>query len=221
MSPLALEHDVLLSLLGGGFVAAFLHAALPTHWLPFVLVGRAQRWTLGKTLTAVATAGLAHIASTAILGGLLVAAGLALDQWIAGLMPHLSALLLFGFGSFYLIRATLRRPAPVTPTGHVLELAEPTVSHAAAFWGLVAMLAISPGEVLLPIYLSSAQEGVAALGLLTVAFAVGTVAGMGVFTLLARAGASMLRLERWARYEGAILGLALLGLGLLVLLHQH
>ena len=221
MSPLALEHDVLLSLLGGGFVAAFLHAALPTHWLPFVLVGRAQRWTKAKTLTAVATAGLAHIATTAVVGGLLVAAGLALDQWIAGLMPYLSALLLFGFGSFYLIRAMVRRSAPVTASGHVLGLAEPTVSHAAAFWGLVAMLAVSPGEVLLPIYLSSAQEGISALGLLTVAFAVGTIAGMGVFTLLARAGASILRLERWARYEGAILGVALLTLGLLVLLHRH
>ncbi|MDB5421810.1 MAG: hypothetical protein JWR59_1757 [Brevundimonas sp.] len=221
MSSLALEQDVLLSLLGGGFVAAFLHAALPTHWLPFVLVGRAQKWTLAKTLAAVATAGLAHIASTAILGGLLVAAGLALDQWIAGIMPHLSALLLFGFGSFYLIRATVRRPAPVTASGPVMELAEPTVSHAAAFWGLVAMLAVSPGEVLLPIYMSSAQEGPTALALLTVAFAVGTIVGMGVFTVLARAGASILRLERWARYEGAILGLALLGLGLLVVLHQH
>ena len=33
MSP-GPEQSVMLSLLGGGFVAAFLHAALPTHWLP-------------------------------------------------------------------------------------------------------------------------------------------------------------------------------------------
>ena len=38
------------------------------------------------------------------------------------------------------------------------------MSHAAAFWGLVAMMAVSPGEVLLPIYLSSATEGVAGPG---------------------------------------------------------
>ena len=44
MSSPDLAEPVLLSLLGGGFVAAFLHAALPTHWLPFVLVGRAQRY---------------------------------------------------------------------------------------------------------------------------------------------------------------------------------
>nr|WP_314433073.1 hypothetical protein [uncultured Brevundimonas sp.] len=211
--------SVLLSLLGGGFVAAFLHAALPTHWLPFVLVGRAQRWGASRTLSAVAAAGLAHIVTTAIVGGLIVAAGLALDQWIGGLLPHLSAALLFLFGAFYLARAMLKRP--VTAGGPSLDSPEPAVSDRAAFLGLVMLMAVSPGEVLLPIYLSSAAEGIAALSLLTVVFAVGTVAGMAVFTSLANAGASILRLERWARYEGAVLGLALISLGLIVAAHQH
>ena len=219
MSPPDLDHPVLLSLLGGGFAAAFLHAALPTHWLPFVLVGRAQRWTLARSLLAVTAAGLAHIASTALVGSLIVAAGLALDAWVAGLLPHLSAVLLFGFGGFYLIKSAVRRPA--LAGGPAFDLAEPTVSHAAAFWGLVAVMALSPGEVLLPIYMSSAQEGVGALAMLTLAFADGTILGMATFTTLARAGASVLRLGRWARYEGAILGLALIAIGLLVVLHQH
>ncbi|MBU1347797.1 MAG: hypothetical protein KKA16_12735 [Alphaproteobacteria bacterium] len=219
MSLPDLEQPVLLSLLGGGFAAAFLHAALPTHWLPFVLVGRAQRWTLTRSLLAVTAAGLAHIATTALVGSLIVAAGMALDAWVAGLLPHLSAVLLFGFGGFYLIRSAVRRP--VMAGGPGLDLAEPTVSHAAAFWGLVAVMALSPGEVLLPIYMSSAQEGAGALALLTLAFAIGTILGMATFTTLARAGASVLRLERWARYEGAILGLALIAIGLLVVVHQH
>lgn len=211
--------SVLLSLLGGGFVAAFLHAALPTHWLPFVLVGRAQRWGTGRTLSAVVAAGLAHIVTTAVVGGLIVAAGLALDQWISGLLPHLSAVLLFLFGTFYLARAMLKRP--VTAGGPALDSPEPAVSNRAAFLGLVMLMALSPGEVLLPIYLSSASEGIAALSLLTIVFALGTVAGMAVFTSLASAGASILRLERWARYEGAVLGLALIILGLIVATHQH
>ncbi len=219
MSPPDFEQPVLWSLLGGGFAAAFLHAALPTHWLPFVLVGRAQRWSLARSLLVVAAAGLAHIASTAVVGSLIVAAGLALDELVAGLLPHLSAVLLFAFGGFYLVRSVIRRP--VMAGGPALDLAEPTVSHGAAFWGLVAVMALSPGEVLLPIYMSSAQEGAGALALLTLVFVVGTVLGMAVFTTLARAGASVLRLERWARYEGAILGLALIAIGLLVVLHQH
>lgn len=219
MSPSDLEQPILLSLLGTGFATAFLHAALPTHWLPFVLVGRAQRWSLPRVLAAVVVAGLAHIATTAAVGGLIVIAGLALDQWIAGLLPHISAALLFLLGGFYLARATVRRPQ--LAGGPQFDLPEPAVSHAAAFLGLVAMMAISPGEVLLPIYLSQAAEGPLVLSVLTLAFAAGTIAGMAVFTLLARAGWSVLRLERWARYEGAVLGIALIGIGLLVVFHQH
>ena len=219
MSPPDLQQPVLISLLGGGFVAAFLHAALPTHWLPFVLVGRAQRWSLMRVMTVAVTAGLAHIASTALVGSLIVAAGLALNAWIGGLLPHLSAALLFLFGAFYLARAMLKRPA--TAGGPSLDSPEPAVSDRAAFLGLVMLMAVSPGEVLLPIYLSSATEGVMALGLLTVAFAAGTVLGMTLLAALASAGYSILRLERWARYEGAILGVALILIGFLVMAHQH
>ena len=219
MSPPDLQQPVLISLLGGGFVAAFLHAALPTHWLPFVLVGRAQRWSLARVMTVVVTAGLAHIASTALVGSLIVAAGLALNAWIGGLLPHLSAALLFLLGAFYLARASLQKP--VTATGPEAEVPEPAVSDRAAFWGLVLMMAVTPGEVLLPIYLSSATEGVTALGLLTLSFAAGTVLGMTLLSALASAGYSILRLERWARFEGAILGISLIVIGLLVMTHQH
>jgi hypothetical protein len=219
MTPADLQQPVLLSLLGAGFATAFLHAALPTHWLPFVLVGRGQRWSLPQVLTAVVAAGLAHIVTTAVVGGLIVAAGLAMDQWISGLLPWTSAGLLFLFGAFYLGRAVLR--APAVAGGPPLALSEPSVSHAAAFWGLVLMMAVSPGEVLLPIYLSQATQGAFVLAALTLTFAAGTVAGMAVFTILARAGWSVLRLERWARYEGVVLGLALILIGLLVVLRQH
>ena len=219
MMPSDLQQPVLMSVVGVGFATAFLHAALPTHWLPFVLVGRGQRWTLTQVLTTVAIAGSAHIVTTAIVGGLIVAAGLVVDQWIAGLLPGLSAGLLFLFGAFYLGKALLR-PA-ILAGGPSLNLSGPTVSHAAAFWGLVVMMAVSPGEVLLPIYLSQATEGPVVLIALTLAFGIGTVLGMAVFTVLARAGWSVLRLERWARYEGIILGLALILIGLLVILRPH
>ncbi|MBF0665829.1 MAG: hypothetical protein IR159_09880 [Brevundimonas sp.] len=217
MTP-APDQTMLLSLLGLGFTTAFLHAALPTHWLPFVLVGRAQRWALDRVMAAVVVAGLAHVAVTAAVGGLIVLAGLALDTWIAGLLPHLSAALLLVFGGFYLVRSLVRRPQ--LAGGPELERPEPAVSHAAAFGALVATMALSPGEVLLPFYLNQAQGGAAVLAALTVVFAVGTVLGMALFTLLARAGWSVLRLERWARYEGVVLGFALIVVGLLVILYR-
>lgn len=223
MTPVDLGHPLLLSLSGGGFVAAFLHAALPTHWLPFVLVGRAQGWSLAQMLGAAAVAGVAHIAVTAAAGGLIIMAGLALGPWIAGLLPSLAAGLLFLFGAFYLARAAIRRPALAggPPTDLAADPPEPRVSHAAAFWGLVALMAVSPGEVLLPLYMSAADQGAGGLALLSLVFAAGTLLGMGLLITAARAGASLLRLERWARYEGAVLGVALIVLGLMMAANLH
>ena len=59
-----------------GLAIAFLHAALPTHWLPFVLVGRARGWSRRRTLFVAAFAGLGHVACTVALGALVLAAGM-------------------------------------------------------------------------------------------------------------------------------------------------
>jgi len=78
-----------------GFAVAFLHAALPTHWLPFVLVGRAQKWTTGRTLGVTLLAGLGHVGLTILLG-LAVTAGAAIAL-AADLLEDLHLLALAGF----------------------------------------------------------------------------------------------------------------------------
>ncbi|MBI3723441.1 hypothetical protein HY251_05745 [bacterium] len=47
---------------------SLLHAALPNHWLPFVLVGRALKWSRGRTLAVLALAGGGHVVATSALG---------------------------------------------------------------------------------------------------------------------------------------------------------
>lgn len=211
-----LAQPLVLSILGGGFIAAALHAALPTHWLPFVLVGRAQGWTMRRISIVVIIAALAHVATTAIIGGAVTLAGVALDRWLHGVLPHLSAALLFLFGAFYLARYWHKTTVPECKG---CEHDEPKVSDRAAVLGLIALLAASPGEVLLPVYLSSATQGATVFVALTAGFALGTVAGMLLLTSLAMAGYSILRLERWARYEGVVLGAALIVLGFIMAFH--
>ena len=211
-----LAQPLIMSLVGGGFVAAALHAALPTHWLPFVLVGRAQAWGMRRVSGAVVMAATAHIIVTAALGALVAVAGVALDRWLHGVLPHLSAVLLFLFGAFYLARYWHRTTVPDCKG---CEHDEPKVSDRAALLGLIGVLAASPGEVLLPLYLSSATQGWGVFLGMSLGFWLGTVLGMLVLTLLAMAGYSVLRLERWARFEGVVLGISLILLGFVMALH--
>ena len=54
-----MNETLFLSIASAGFTIAFLHAAIPTHWLPFVLIARGQGWSTTKTLSVTALAGFA------------------------------------------------------------------------------------------------------------------------------------------------------------------
>jgi hypothetical protein len=50
----------------------------PDHYLPFIVIGRARRWGLGRTAALTAVCGVGHVASSVVIGMLGAAAGTAL-----------------------------------------------------------------------------------------------------------------------------------------------
>lgn len=201
-----------------GFGSALLHALFPTHWLPFVLVGRAQGWGLGRVLTVATVAATGHILFTTLVGLLLRGAGQMMGGHAQGWLHYGAAAVLFGFGAFYLLRAMQRRTATVMAGGFGSDIPPPArVTDRAATLGLVGLLALSPGEVLLSFYLTDAAHGWTQLALLSGVFLAGTLVGMVGLISLVWAGVARMRLDRLARYDSAILGGVLIALGVIVL----
>src|SRR3990172_4044709 len=99
----------------------FLHALLgPDHYLPFVLMGRAGRWSRGKTLAVTFVCGLGHVGSSLALAGLGVALGLASARLAAieSFRGQLAVWALIGFGLVYFawgLRRGGRAPPPPPP----------------------------------------------------------------------------------------------------------
>jgi hypothetical protein len=87
-----------------GFGIAFFHAAIPTHWLPFVITAKAQRWNRGKTICVTALAGTGHVLCTALLGLLIAWFGIALHEKIGAWFPWIAGGALLLFGLFYVYR---------------------------------------------------------------------------------------------------------------------
>jgi threonine/homoserine/homoserine lactone efflux protein len=87
-----------------GFSIAFFHAAIPTHWLPFVITARAQRWNRNKTICVTALAGTGHVLVTALLGVLIAWFGIALHDRIGAWFPWIAGGALLLFGLFYVYR---------------------------------------------------------------------------------------------------------------------
>lgn len=94
----------LFSIMATGFVVAFAHAAIPTHWLPFVLAARGQRWSRPKALAVVELCGLGHVLFTTVLGVLLVWLGIETSKWTGDVFPWVAGGALILFGLYYLSR---------------------------------------------------------------------------------------------------------------------
>src|SRR5262245_15636982 len=95
---------VFITLVVSGFAVAFLHAAIPTHWLPFVVAARAQHWKKPKTLAITGFAGAGHVTFTIALGVLVVWGGMAINSRIGKLFPLIAGGALIALGLFYLVR---------------------------------------------------------------------------------------------------------------------
>ena len=99
-----MNQAILTTLAFTGFGVAFFHAAIPTHWLPFVLTARVQGWNASKTIAVTALAGTGHVLVTAALGLAITLFGAALSERIGAWFPRIAGGALLLFGLYYLVR---------------------------------------------------------------------------------------------------------------------
>jgi hypothetical protein len=204
-----------LTLSATGFSVAALHAAIPTHWLPFVMIGRARGWSRRRTLGAVALAGGGHILATTVLGVALARFGWEINERYDAAFHWIVAALLVGLGAWLAFRA---------PHGRGCDHCEgrrfiPEPTDRAALWGLFLTLTLSPCELFLPVYLTAAPYGWPGIAWLSAVLAVATLCGMLTLTWLTLHGAA--RLRWFDRLDGRVIGglLVLLGLATVALPH--
>jgi len=243
-----MNHAMLTTIAVTGFSVAFLHAAIPTHWLPFVLTARVQKWSRGKTLLITTLAGCGHVLFTAILGFLIAWLGIALNEKIGRWFPWIAGGALIAFGLYYVVRQLRGKghghshqsgahAAHGEPEGHdhkdeghahggcahedAAVQPPPPRSDWAAIVSLLTLLTFSPCEGFLPVYVSGVRYGWSGFFLLTLVLSVATVLGMILFTWLTLVGMEKLKLAFLEKYEGLILGGVLCVLGLVIILFEH
>jgi hypothetical protein len=236
-----MNQTVLTALAVTGFGVAFFHAAIPTHWLPFVLTARVQRWNKAKTIAVTALAGTGHVLVTAALGLAITLFGAAVSDSIGAWFPRIAGGALLAFGLYYLFRQALGKGHVHFgyPHEHLHEQnhghqddhdhdhegpsahqPRPT-SDRAAILSLLAFLTFSPCEGFVPFYVSGIRYGWAGFALLTAVLSVATVAGMVIFTSLTLVGLSKIKLGLLEKYESALMGVLLCAVGILIIVFER
>jgi ABC-type nickel/cobalt efflux system permease component RcnA len=216
----------------------FLHTLFgPDHYLPFIMMSWARKWSGLRTVVITFLCGLGHIAGSIVLGLVGVVIGLAvgkLELFESG-RGSIAAWLLVAFGLAYAIWGLRQAYKKVEHThGHshlINDDHEHSHSHEAGHshvhderrgrnitpWVLFAIFVFGPCEPLIPVLMyPAAKSSVAGLIAVTAVFAVSTIGTMLVVVMLARAGVNLLPLSKLNRYAHALSGAAILICGLAI-----
>jgi putative Mn2+ efflux pump MntP len=192
------------------FMLALLHALLPSHWLCFVLVGRAHRWSLARTQAVALGAGGAHVLVTALLGALAISIDYRrYHEWA----EYIAAGVLAGLGLLYILLHFVH-------AGHHHER-DVKVGDRIGILGLYVTVTVSPCSLIIPVLFGAAGIGLGLFVALIVVLLLTTWAVMAVLVALAYFGIERMRFGFLDRFEKLIIGLVLIGVAASMLLFHH
>lgn len=204
----------------------FFHTLMgPDHYLPFVVMARARRWSRASTAWITLLCGLGHIASSVVLGLAGIALGIAVTrlEGIEALRGDLAAWALIAFGLVYfawgLKKAWRNRPHE---HGHVHEDGIVHThrhihgtDHAHIHgdnrritpWVLFTIFVLGPCEPLIPVLMvPAAKESLSGLLWVTGVFGGVTIVTMMGIVLISLRGINLIPLEGLERYAHALAG---------------
>jgi len=227
----------ILLIAGTAATLGFVHTVLgPDHYLPFIVMSRARKWPLSKTLLISFLCGLGHGLSSVLLGFLGIALGVAVFKLenIESFRGGVAAWLLIGFGFAYFIWG-LRRAIKNRPHKHIHFHADGekhehkhahTADHAHVHgeekknitpWILFTIFVFGPCEPLIPLVMyPAAKHNTGGVVLVALAFGLTTILTMLTIIAVMSWGAKFVRLGKLERYAHAIAGAMILVSGLSV-----
>jgi ABC-type nickel/cobalt efflux system permease component RcnA len=205
----------------------FLHTIFgPDHYLPFIVMSRARKWSLGKTSFITFLCGIGHIISSILLGIIGIVFGIAIMKLEAleAFRGNIAAWALIGFGFAYFVwgirRAVRYHPHQHThphgtDTSHVHEHTH-VGKHAHAHdiekksitpWILFTIFVLGPCEPLIPVLMyPAAKKSVFGAFMVSGVFGVVTIATMLGLVVILSLGVNILPLGKFERYTHALAG---------------
>lgn len=228
----------ILVLAGTAVTIGFVHTVLgPDHYIPFIAMSRARRWSLSKTLFISLLSGLGHVLSSVVLGLVGIAFGIAISRLenAESARGGAAAWLLIGFGLAYFLwglhRAIKNKPhkhvhihadggAHEHLHGHEAEhthVHEHKTKANITPWILFTIFIFGPCEPLIPLIMyPAAKHSVGGVVLVTATFGLATILTMLTIIAVSSWGVSFLRLGKLERYAHALAGAMILISGLSV-----
>jgi nickel/cobalt exporter len=220
---------------------AFFHTLTgPDHYLPFIVISKARKWSIAKTSWFTVLCGLGHVGSSIVVGIIGIAFGLAIAkiELFESTRGSLISWVFTAFGLVYLVWGIYRvmrnhrhthlhfhrdGSAHLHPHDHHsehLHVHDEKSKTNITPWILFTIFVFGPCEPLIPIVMyPAAQSNFTELIIVTAAFSLVTILTMLSVVLIASYGIKILPMKFMEKYSHVLAGstIFLCGLGMVFL----
>lgn len=194
-----------------------LHTIVPDHWVPITLIARRRGWTRRQTALAALQAGTGHVVSTLAIGVIVWIAGVAFATRFGQAVSTLSSIALIAFGGWIAVSSWRELRAPgaqslAPPHGAARD------ADGSSRTALLLILGSSPMVEGIPAFFAAVKYGPVLIAVMSVVFAIGTIATYVVLTVTSTAGLQRIRFGEFERYGEVLSGafIALVGIVFLI-----
>lgn len=226
-----------LLLAGTAVTIGFIHTIVgPDHYIPFIVMGEARRWTIRRTMIITFLCGLGHVLSSVIVGFIGIGAGISLSklEFIESFRGNIAAWLLIAFGLVYMLISlrSLYRKKKHVHAHHHTDGTDHQHEHGhysghshihlenkknMTPWILFLIFVLGPCEPLIPIVMyPAAENNIHGVIIVSLLFSLVTIATMMSVVLAFRLGLSRINLRPLERYVNVIAGATILVSGLAI-----
>jgi hypothetical protein len=191
-----------------------LHTLVPDHWVPITLLARTRRWTRAQTARAAFGAGLGHTLSTLAIGLAVWLAGVAFAARFANIVSLVSGLALIAFGAWIAISAWRELQMPHNHDHRGVRERNSSGTRTS----LMLILGSSPMLEGIPAFFAAAKFGPGLIALMSVCFAISTIATYVALCTLSGAALERLQLGALERYGEVLSGAVIAIVGIVFIL---
>jgi sulfite exporter TauE/SafE len=215
----------------------FMHTLLgPDHYLPFIVLSEAKKWSLRKTAIITFVCGIGHVLSSVILGLIGIAVGIEVKKLVAveSFRGNIAAWIIIAFGLVYIV-ISIRNLLKNKKHSHVhfhlggelhTHVHDHHLEHTHVHdnetvnttpWILFIIFIFGPCEPLIPLVMyPAAQNNVSGAVIVSVLFSIVTISTMLAIVLSFKFGLSKINLKPVEKYSNLLAGSMILLTGLAI-----
>lgn len=197
------------------FFVGFLHVILgPDHYIPFVAMARAGKWSIKKTMLITLISGIGHVLSSIVIAFIGVAIGFSLTRinLVESVRGEIAIWILIIFGLLY----TLWGIKKIWSKKHHHHFHEDRIESITP-WVIFTVFVFGPCEPLIPLVVYPAARGdFSGVLWLSLIFSIATIGTMLVIVRVLLMGVNLLKVGNREKYVPVISGSIIMLTGIII-----